>query len=224
MWHLHHYPLCAFSRKTRLVMAEYRLDFDLISEKPWERREDFLAMNPAGLTPVLAHDEDERILSDSGAIFEYLTAQYSGDVSLLGETDLAAAEARRVAAWFDLKFQTEVTGYAFSEMVWKRFIEKGPPNGKIIRAANHNLKLHLEFIDYLFARRRWLAGDAFTIADIAAAAQISVIDYFGMIDWKAHEGAQDWYARIKSRPSMRALLADRIAGLKPAPHYDQLDF
>lgn len=206
------------------MMAEYRLDFDLISEKPWERREDFLAMNPAGLTPVLAHDDDERILSDSGAIFEYLTAQYSGGVSLLGDTDLTAAEARRIAAWFDLKFQTEVTGYAFSEMVWKRFIEKGPPNGKTIRAANHNLKLHLDFIDYLFARRRWLAGDAFTIADISAAAQISIIDYFGMIDWKAHEGAQDWYARIKSRPSMRAILADRIAGLKPAPHYDQLDF
>lgn len=108
-------------------MAEYRLDFDLVSEKPWERREDFLAMNPAGLTPVLAHDDDERILCDSGAIFEYLTAQYSGDVSLLGETDLAAAEARRIAAWFDLKFQNEVTTYAFSEMVWKRFIEKPRP-------------------------------------------------------------------------------------------------
>lgn len=205
-------------------MAEYRLDFDLVSEKPWERRDDFIAMNPAGLTPILAHDEDERIIPDSGAIFEYLTAQYSKDVSLLGETDLEAAEARRVAAWFDLKFQTDVTDHAFSEMVWKRFIEKAPPNGKVIRAVNHNLKLHLEFIDYLFARRRWLAGDSFTVADIAAAAQLSIVDYFGLVDWSAHEGAQDWYARIKSRPSMRPILADRIAGLKPAPHYDQLDF
>lgn len=224
MWHLHHYPLCAFSRKIRLVMAEYRLDFDLVSEKPWERREDFLAMNPAGQTPVLAHDDDERVLSDSGAIFEYLAAQYAGDVSLLGETDLIAAEARRIGAWFDLKFQNEVTAHAFSEMVWKRFIEKAPPNGKAIRAASHNLKTHLDYVDYLFTRRRWLAGDSFTIADICGAAHISVIDYFGMIDWKAHEPAQDWYARVKSRPSMRPILADRIAGLKPARHYDQLDF
>lgn len=224
MWHLHHYPLCAFSRKIRIVMAEYRLDFDLVNEKPWERRDDFLAINPAGQTPVLAHDDDERILCDSGAIFEYLAAQYAGDVSLLGDTDLVAAEARRLTAWFDLKFQQEVTAYAFSEMVWKRFIEKAAPNGKAIRAANHNLKSHLDYIDYLFERRRWLAGDSYTIADIAAAAQVSIMDYFGLVDWSAHGAAKDWYSRMKSRPSMRPILADRIAGLKPAPQYDQLDF
>jgi len=224
MWHLHHYPLCAFSRKIRLVLAEYRLDFDLVSENPWEHSEALLVMNPAGQTPILTHDDDERVLADSGAIFEYLTAQYSSNVSLLGETDLAAAEARRVAAWFDTKFHAEVTAYAFAEKVFKRFIEKAPPNAKAMRAASHNLKGHLDYIDHLFARRRWLAGDAFTIADITAAAHISVIDYFGMIDWKAHDGALDWYTRLKSRPSMRPLLADRIAGLKPAPHYDQLDF
>ncbi|MEM9881181.1 MAG: glutathione S-transferase family protein, partial [Pseudomonadota bacterium] len=173
MWHLHHFPLCAFSRKIRLVLAEYRLDFDLISTRPWDGEPDFLAMNPAGLTPVLTSDEDERVLSDSGAIFEYLSAQYASDVSLLGDTDLAAAEARRLAAWFDVKFYTEVTAYAFAEKVAKRFITKAPPNAKAVRAASHNLKTHLDYIEHLFARRSWLAGDRFTIADIAAAAHIS---------------------------------------------------
>lgn len=224
MWRLHHYQLCPFSRKIRLVLAEYRLDFDLIAEKPWERSDDLLALNPAAQTPVLTHDDDERVLSDSGAIFEYLMGEYGETVSLLNTNGLAAAEERRLAAWFDLKFHDEVTRHAFSERVFKRFIEKAPPDGRAIRAAKHNLDGHMAYIDYLFDRRSWLAGDSFSIADISAAAQLSVMDYFGMVAWDRHKPAQDWYARIKSRPSMRPLLADRLAGLPPAAHYDQLDF
>ncbi|MEM9289126.1 MAG: glutathione S-transferase family protein [Pseudomonadota bacterium] len=224
MWRLYHYALCPFSRKIRLTLAELRLDFDVVNEKPWERRTDFLVLNPAAQTPVLTCDDDERVLADSAAIFEYVQSEYGADINLLGETALAAAEARRLAAWFDLKFYADITTHAFSEMVFKRFIEKAPPDGRAIRAAKHNLDVHLGYIDHLFFERRWLAGDSFSIADIAAAAQLSVIDYFGIVPWAAHAPAQDWYARVKSRPSMRPLLADRVAGLPPAAHYDQLDF
>ncbi|MEM7570079.1 MAG: glutathione S-transferase family protein [Pseudomonadota bacterium] len=224
MWRLHHYQLCPFSRKIRLVLAEFRLDFDLISEKPWERSDDLLALNPAAQTPVLTHDDDERVLSDSSAIFEYLRGEYGDAISLISDNALMAAEARRIAAWFDTKFHSEVTRYGFAEMVYKRFIEKAAPDGRAIRAAKHNLEGHLAYIDYLFDQRSWLAGDSFSIADISAAAQLSVMDYFGMVTWEKHAPAADWYARIKSRPSMRPLLADRLAGLPPAAHYDQLDF
>ncbi|MEM7570977.1 MAG: glutathione S-transferase family protein [Pseudomonadota bacterium] len=225
MWRLHHYQLCPFSRKIRLVLAEYRLDFDLIAEKPWERSDDLLALNPASQTPVLTHDDDERVLADSCAIFEYLFGEYGADaIPLLGANALGAAEARRLAAWFDIKFHDEVTRHAFGEMVFKRFIEKAPPEGRAIRAAKHNLDGHMAYIDYLFDRRSWLAGDSFSIADICAAAQLSIMDYFGLVRWDKHRPAKDWYSRIKSRPSMRPILADRLAGLKPAAHYDQLDF
>ncbi|MEO0410979.1 MAG: glutathione S-transferase family protein [Pseudomonadota bacterium] len=224
MWRLHHYHLCPFSRKIRLVLAEYRLDFDLVPEKPWERSDDLLALNPAAQTPVLTHDDDERVLADSAAIFEYLTQEYGDAVSLLGDGGLGAAEARRLAAWFDQKFHDEVTRHAFSEMVFKRFIEKAPPDGRAIRAAKYNLDGHLAYIDHLADQRHWLAGESFSIADICAAGQLSVIDYFGMVPWDKHRPAHDWYIRLKSRPSMRPLLADRLAGLPPAAHYDQLDF
>ena len=84
--------------------------------------------------------------------------------------------------------------------------------------------MHLDYIAWLVERRVWLAGDGFSLADMAAAAQLSCIDYIGDVPWSRHEGARDWYARVKSRPSFRALLDDRLPGLLPASHYDDLDF
>ena len=70
----------------------------------------------------------------------------------------------------------------------------------------------------------WLAGDDFSLADIAAAAHISCVDYLGDVPWSDYPGAHDWYARVKSRPSFRPLLADHIPGLPPPKHYADLDF
>ena len=49
-------------------------------------------------------------------------------------------------------------------------------------------------------------------------------DYFGDVDWDRHPEAKEWYAKIKSRPSFRDLLADVVAGLAPAQNYGNLDF
>jgi glutathione S-transferase len=63
-----------------------------------------------------------------------------------------------------------------------------------------------------------------TLADFAAAAQLSVLDYSSDVDWDRHAVVKDWYAKIKSRPSFRGLLADQVAGFPPPPHYADLDF
>jgi glutathione S-transferase len=63
-----------------------------------------------------------------------------------------------------------------------------------------------------------------SLADVAAAAHLSCIDYIGDVPWEAYELAKNWYARIKSRPSFRSILADHIAGMPPPKHYADLDF
>ncbi|MEQ9200675.1 MAG: glutathione S-transferase family protein, partial [Rhodospirillales bacterium] len=93
-----------------------------------------------------------------------------------------------------------------------------------IRAGLSNLHQHLEYITWLSARRRWLGGDAFSIADIAAATQLSCVDYLGDVPWSDYPEAKNWYARVKSRPSFRPLLSDLIPGLPPPAHYTDLDF
>lgn len=220
---LYHYPLCPFSRKVRLVLAEKKLDFDLENEKFWERREDFLNINPAGQVPILI-DLNGSTLCDSYAINEYLDESYP-EKTLLGTAPLGRAEVRRLTAWFDDKFAREVSVPLVFEKTLRRYMrDAGPTNSQSIRASKANVNYHLTYISWLTDRRRWLAGEELTLADLTAAAHLSVVDYLGDVPWDDHESAKEWYMRIKSRPSFRSILSDRLGGIAPAAHYVELDF
>jgi glutathione S-transferase len=214
--------LSSHCRKVRVVLKEKRLDFELKVEKVWERRAEFLALNPAGQVPVLV-EEDGTILCDSGVISEYLEEVHP-EPMLIGPTPQMRAEVRRLSAWFDHKFSSEVTQNLVGEKMMKRFLGLGQPNSDAIRAGIQNIRYHLDYVSYLTERRNWLAGDDFSLADIAAGAQISTVDYIGDVPWDQHPRAREWYARLKSRPSFRPLLADHIPGAPPPAHYADLDF
>jgi len=219
---LYHHPLSPFSRKVRVALAEKRLDFTLELEKPWERRDDFMMLNPAGEVPVLV-EEDGIIVAEHTAICEFLEEAYP-ETLLLGPDAAQRAEARRLVAWFDVKFNREVTENLLGEKMFKRLAGQGTPHAQAIRAGHANIHYHLDYIAWLSDRRVWLAGDHFTLADIAAAAHLSALDYLGDVPWDQHPEAKNWYARIKSRPSFRPLLGDHLPGVPPPKHYADLDF
>lgn len=219
---LYHLWLHPFSRKVRIALSEKKLEFDLKIEKVWERRTEFLSINPAGDVPVLV-EADGTTLTDSQVISEYLNEVYPTN-DLLGSTPLQRAETRRLVVWFDQKFNNEVTENLVGEKMMKRFLKQGEPSGASIRAGHANIHYHLDYIGFLTERRRWLAGDNLSLADIAAAAHLSAVDYIGDVPWEEHKAAKDWYARIKSRPSFKPLLEDVIPGFSPPNHYQNLDF
>ncbi|HSD93575.1 MAG TPA: glutathione S-transferase family protein [Methyloceanibacter sp.] len=222
------YPLCAFSRSIRLALAECGVETELAEEKPWEWRPEFLALNPAGTLPVLVTDEHGTV-SGAYPISEYLadTADerdarlfqpFPGDAT-------ARAEARRLVDWFHRKFHDEVTAYLVEEKVFRRFgPQSASPDMEAMRAGHDNLHYHLSYIGHLAETRSWLAGDAMSFADLAAAAHLSALDYLGEVPWEEHEPAKNWYALLKSRPSFRALLQDKVAGFTPSGTYADLDF
>jgi len=212
-------PQC---RKVRVALLEKRLEFDLRAENVWERRDEFLALNPASDIPVLV-EEDGIAISGSDAICEFLDEVHP-EPPLIGHQPIARAEVRRLVHWFDEKFNAEVTENLVGEKMTKRYLGKGGPSSKAVRAGHANIHSHLDYIGYLTERRTWLAGDDFSLADIAAAAHLSSIDYLGDVPWAEHEEAKDWYARIKSRPSFRSILEDNIPGAPPQKHYANLDF
>ncbi len=222
MRRLHHFALDPFSRKLRIALREKDLAFELVDERPGERRDELLHLNPCGEVPVLV-EADGAAFADSQAIAEYIDEVYP-EPALLGRGPMGRAEVRRLVAWFDRKFDREVTGRLLQEKIMKRLVLSGQPDSQAIRLANANLHIHLQYIAWLADRRTWLAGDLFTLADIAAAAHLSVVDYLGDIPWDAHPEAKDWYARVKSRPSFRPLLADHLPGAPPPRHYADLDF
>ena len=219
---LYHLWLSPHSRKVRLTLAEKNLPFNMVAEQTWERRRDFLALNPTGEVPVLI-EEDNTVLSESMAICEYLEEKHP-EPNLIGENPYDRAEVRRLVAWFDKKFDEEVTCKLVNEKVMKRFLGLGEPDSREIRAAKTNIHTHLNYITFLTDRRFWLAGDKISLADFAAAAHLSCIDYLGDVPWIDHVSAKNWYARIKSRPSFRQILSDAIPGLTAPKYYSDPDF
>jgi len=219
---LFHLWLHPFSRKVRVVLTEKKLDFELQIEKVWERRTEFLALNPAGDVPVLI-EKDGTTLANSQVICEYLEEVYP-ETNLLGLDPVQRAETRRLVSWFDVKFNREVTDNLIGEKLMKQFLKTGEPHAPSVRAGHANIHYHLDYIGFLTEKRKWLTGDNFTLADIAAATHLSAIDYIGDVPWEEHEAAREWYAKVKSRPSFRPLLDDRIPGFTPSNHYEDVDF
>jgi glutathione S-transferase len=220
---LHHHWLCPFSRKVRIVLGEKKLAFELVVERPWEPHPDFLALNLAGEVPVLVEPEGA-VLADSAAITEYLDEAYA-DPPLIGSDLVERAEVRRLVAWFDVKFNRDVTINLVGEKLVKRQMGSTTgPDSKLIRTGYATIRNHLDYIGWLVERRKWLAGEVFSLADIAAAAHLSAVDYIGDVPWDDFAPAKDWYARVKSRPSVRPLLTDHLPGIPPPKHYADLDF
>lgn len=223
MWQLHQYPLCPFSRKVRVALAEKGIAVELVRENPWDRRDAYLELSPAGQTPALVGPQATTVLVDSVAICEYFEETVER-MPLLGAGPVERSETRRLVAWFDQKFYAEVGVLLLQERMFKRIVQRSSPDAGLLRQAARGVESHLDYIEYLLDHRRWLAGQMFSLADIAAFSQISIADYLGGVDWTGHNQAKQWYSAIKSRPSVRPLLAERMENLGPPPHYDKLDF
>jgi glutathione S-transferase len=227
---LFHHPFCPHSRFIRLVLGESGLPVRIIEERAWERREEFLLLNPAGTTPVIV-DEGFPPVPGATIIQEYLDETRGvelGDRRFLPRDPGSRVEVRRLASWFNDKFFEEVSGPLTMERFYKRHMPAseggGSPDTDAIRAARHNVRYHLAYIGWLVRTRDWLAGERLSYADLAAAAHLSAVDYLGDVPWSEDESAKSWYARIKSRPSFRPLLGETVAGLPPSATYADLDF
>jgi glutathione S-transferase len=223
---LHHFPLDPASRQARLALGEKRLVFAEQVVRYWEQPKDFLTLNPSGMTPVLVDDSPSGaplVVCEARAILEHLEAE-AGPPHLLGLQPADRAETRRLMQWFDRKFDNEVNGYLLTEKLERRLTKVGAPDLYNMRQGREALRAHLVYMDKLLQARDWLGGRRMGLGDFAAAAHLSVLDYFGDVPWRDFPAVKTWYMKLKSRPAFRPLLADRWPGLPPSAHYDDLDF
>jgi glutathione S-transferase len=223
MWQLFQFPLCPFSRKVRLLLGEKGVGYDLVRESPWERRDEFLDLNPAGRTPMMVEADKGTVLIDSWAICEFFEETVN-KAPMINGTAINRAEIRRLVAWFDEQFFADVVAPLMHERMKKRLIERLSPDARVLREAMKLALNHLDYTDYLLDHRNWLGGATMSLADLTAAAHISVADYLGGIDWRGHEQTKRWYSGLKSRPSFRPLLSERMEVISPPQHYDKVDF
>lgn len=242
---LTHYKLCPFSRAARILLGELGLEPAVDHAIPWALPVHYLAANPSGRLPMLELS-DGTLLCGFYALSEYVgdAQQQDLDVAALladaSSQDLPPgyglavlpgdiedrAEVRRLVDWFHAKCDREVTQELVYEKV-RTVLDRSitaAPNAAVLRSARNNLRYHLEYIGFLSDQRNWLAGDAFSLADIAAAAHISILDFLGEVPWESAPHVQLWYQKLKSRRSFRPLLEDKVPGITPPAHYALLDF
>lgn len=225
MYRLYHHPLCPFSRKIRIHLSAKEIGFEPIIENFFERRTEFIALNPAGNLPILVDSENQNVVVGSNVISEYIEEKYD-EYDFLGININKRAEARRLQNWFEQKFYQEVTEYIVYQRYFNRFLEteKTPPSTEILHIAHRNLAVHLGYLEYLLENNKYLNGDQISIADFSASAQLSILDYFGDINWNHHSNIKEWYVLLKSHRFFADILTDRITNISPPTYYSQLDF
>lgn len=219
---LYQFRLCPFSRRVRLHLAEKKLEIDLADEPFWERREAFMRLSPAGEVPVLA-EAGGKVFAESHAISEYIENAYP-EPRLLGAGIDSAAETRRLIFWCDITLFQEVTWPVLGEKIVRYYLNMGAPDSHVLHEAARRLADHCGYFEYLLKERRWLAGNEFSLADLALAAHLSTLDYLSAMKWQECPSLKHWYSLVKSRPSFRTLLQDRVPGFTPPPHYANPDF
>lgn len=226
---LYYYSLCGFSRTVLLLLSEKKLDFTVETTKFWDRSSTLLELNPFGRLPVLV-DLNGTVIRGVYAITEYLEEAYS-DARFLGEGLTERADTRSIAQHVHEDFATEVSIPLVFERDIKRHFpipsssaSSTAPSSAAMRQIRDATNFYLRELEELAERRNWLAGELISIADLAAAGHLSVVDYLGGIVWKHFPALMEWYMRIKSRPSFKRLLIDRVPGLPPVSYYSNLDF
>jgi len=225
-----HMPLDPQSRKIRLLLAEKGLPARFVETLPWADHPDLLAQNPAKTIPVLIDDAPtggELAVCPSAAISEYLEEAYH-EPNLMPATSAGRAEVRRINAWFDEKFESDVNQCFLRRRIDDRlsgtFQGQHTNQTDLAQTGAEHLNWHLDYFSFLLESRTWVAGERISVADFTAAAHLSVNDYIDVIPWRDFPHVRNWYRTMKSRPSMRPLLADRIDGMPPPPHYANPDF
>jgi len=219
MRRLYHYPLDAFSRQIRVCLMECNIEHELFIEFPWNIQSSNYLQFPCDFPTFV--DVDGTAYHGWYAIVEHLN---SSGQSVFGNTEKEKAECRRLVSLFNELFYADVTRNIVYEKVIKRYSEHASPDSSAIRRGNNLMKQYLDYIEWLTDRRNWLAGDDFSFADIVTASHISCLDYVGNIEWEKFSIVKDWYVRIKSRPSFRGILHDRVQNITPPEYYQNLDF
>ncbi|MAP95039.1 MAG: glutathione S-transferase [Ponticaulis sp.] len=222
---LFHWPLDPASRLVRLVLAEKQLEVELVISPPWKPAEEVtrLFSNPVGPVLVDRSQHGHVVANHTHAIVEFLEEAYP-EFRILPPLAPDRAEARRLWRWVETRFESEINGSILAERIAQAVQRTNVPDSTLLRRGAHALRSVLTYLNALCEETSYLTGRQPTIADLAAAANISALDYFGDVSWDNVPDLRDWYVRMKSRPCFRDLLKDTIVGAKPSAHYADLDF
>jgi len=214
MRRLHHLTLSPASRVARLMLGEKRLTFDPV-----------LSEDSHAHLPVFV-DLDGTQATGLWAVIDHLEGSYT-QPPLVPEDPVLRGETLRWFDWAMGPLAERATRRILYEKAPQRFTgapSVGAPDMNVVRQGRDALKAVLPGIGKAAEANGNLVARECLLADLAVAAHLSALDYFGEVPWAEFPAVSEWYVRMKSRPSFRSLLGDRLPGQPPASHYAELDF
>jgi glutathione S-transferase len=213
MRRLVHLLLSPPSRFARLLIAEKRLSCDPVAP------EDCLSHLPVFI------DLDGSRAVGLWAVVDHLEGTYP-DNPMAPEDPAQRAESLRILDWAMGPFLDTVTRRIVYEKASQRFTgspQRHAPDMGVIRGGREALRAALTLLGAQAEKNGYLAARECSVGDLAIAAHISALDYFGEVPWAEFPAMTEWYMRMKSRPAFRTLLGDRVPGQPPVAHYADLD-
>jgi glutathione S-transferase len=214
MRRLIHLSLSPPSRLARLMLGEKRLAFDPAA-----------AEDPQDHLPVFV-DLDGSRHTGLWAVIDHLEGTYP-EYPLVPEDATQRAEVMRWLDWSMGQLGERATRKILYEKAAQRFTgapSRGTPDMNVIRQGREALAAALAIVGRAAEQSGNLVTRDCYLSDLAVAAHLSALDYFGEVPWADYPAAGEWYVRMKSRPSFRSLLSDRLPGQPPVAHYAELDF
>lgn len=230
MLSLYHHQFCAKSRLASILLLESGINYNSIPINFWAEKKKLLSIDPIGELPILTGvigsemPSGAEVIAGIYPIIEYIF-DLTPDFHLVPSSAQEKALMRKMIYWINSRFEQEVTKYIINEKFIKLVTgDKDGPRTEFIRAAKINLAHHLNYLLSFVEANGNIASRQISAADICLASHISILDYFAEINWEKSSFLKEWYVSIKSRPSFRKILADRISLIHPPAYYEDPDF
>ncbi|APR76680.1 Hypothetical protein A7982_02027 [Minicystis rosea] len=201
---LYFHPLSSFCHKVLIALYE--------NETPFERRvvdlmdpadrAAFLKIWPMGKFPVLTDTEGDRVIPESSIIIEYLAQHRPGRTALVPSNPDVARQMRLRDRFYDLYVHEPM-----QKIVTDKLRPAGQNDGFGVARAKERIAAAYDMIEADMATKVWTMGDAFTMADCAAAPALFYADKVVPIG-ETHPNVAAYLERLKKRPSYARALEE----------------
>jgi glutathione S-transferase len=201
---LRYHPLASFCHKALIALYENEVSFtpQIVDLADPGQRAEFLRLWPIGKFPVLQDAAGDRMIPESTIIIEYIEQHHPGKRRLIPEDSEQAREARLRDRFFDLYVHEPM-----QKIVGDRLRPEGAKDPYGVDHARKTMRTALGMLEQDMASRTWASGEAFSLADCAAAPALFYADKVMPIA-EHHPNVASYLERLMQRPSYARVLRE----------------
>ena len=210
---LYFHPLSSFCQKVLVAFYENDTPFEphIVDLGDETSRAEFLKIWPIGKFPVLRDEARDRLVPESSIIIEYLAQHYPGKTRLVPADPDIARQMRLRDRFFDLYVNVPMGKIVTDKL---RPAGKNDPFG--VEQARTLLQTSLSMIDRELGSNVWIMGDAFTMADCAAAPALFYANIVRPFT-DTHKNLTGYFHRLMQRPSFARVIEEAQPYFKLMP-------